>query len=167
MVGKRLIILLGIVTGVALELGIHAISRRREAWDSPQFWTIRLPLAALCRTGNGLPLADRDWTWSAVIVPSQVMTMIVTERRSRLRLVASHRRAFNPSQRTVRRRRLRRFALASRLEHHQLPDPALTGKHSSFVSRNRQFQCRLLSVVLFSDAVNVSGTPPGIHPDRP
>jgi len=77
MVGKRLIILLGIVTGVALELGIHAISRRREAWDSPQFWTIGLPMAAVVALGIGFLSRDRDWTWSAVIVPSQVMTMIV------------------------------------------------------------------------------------------
>ena len=77
MVGKRLIILLGIVTGVALELGIHALSHRREAWDSPQFWTIGLPLAGLAALAIGFLARGRDWTWTAVIVPSQVMTMIV------------------------------------------------------------------------------------------
>jgi hypothetical protein len=77
MVGRRLIILLGIVTGVALELGIHALSRRREAWDSPQFWTIGLPLAGLAALAIGYLARDRDWTWAAVIVPSQVMTMMV------------------------------------------------------------------------------------------
>jgi hypothetical protein len=77
MVGKRLIILLAIVTGVALELGIHAISGRREAWDSPQFWTIGLPLAGLAALAMGFLARDRDWTWSAIVVPSQVLTMIV------------------------------------------------------------------------------------------
>ena len=77
MLGKRLIILLAIGTGVAFELGIHAIGHRHEAWDSPQFWTIGLPLAGLAALAIGFLSRDRHWTWSAVIVPSQVMTMMV------------------------------------------------------------------------------------------
>ncbi len=111
MVGRRLIILLGIVTGVALELGIHALSRRREAWDSPQFWTIGLPLAGLAALAIGYLARDRDWTWAAVIVPSQVMTMMV--RSGELgRLVAADRGALDHPQRALRLGRVRRIAPA-------------------------------------------------------
>ncbi len=77
MIAKQATILLAIATGVALELGIHALSGRREAWDSTQYWTIGLPLAGLAAVGIGWLARRRDWLWSFAIVPSQILTMMV------------------------------------------------------------------------------------------
>ena len=51
MLGTRTVVLLSVLTGIALELGVHALSGRREAWDSTEFWIM--------------------------VAPSQVMTMMV------------------------------------------------------------------------------------------
>jgi hypothetical protein len=69
--------LLAVATGVALELGIHALSGRREAWDSELYWTVGLPAAGLAAALMGFISTRADWLWSAAIVPSQVMTMMV------------------------------------------------------------------------------------------
>ena len=70
-------VLLSIVTGVALELLVHAISGRREAWDSPLYWTVGLPAAGLISAAIGYLSRGRDWLWSFLVVPSQVTTMMM------------------------------------------------------------------------------------------
>ena len=50
-----------------LEFGIHAISGRREAWDSRQFWTI------------GYLARGADWVWAWLICPAQVTTMMLEQ----------------------------------------------------------------------------------------
>ncbi len=77
MIGRRGVIIAGIVVGVALEVGIHALSGRREAWDSPEFWTIGIPSALAVSIVIGFLSRSRDWIWTFVIVPSQVTIMIV------------------------------------------------------------------------------------------
>jgi hypothetical protein len=77
MLRKHSIIAIGIVTGVALEIGIHALSGRREAWDSAEYWTLGLPSAMIVSVILGVFSRDRDWIWTCVIVPSQAMTMIL------------------------------------------------------------------------------------------
>ena len=77
MIHKRTAILLAVLTGVALELGIHAISGRREAWDSTEFWTIGLPAAVLISVAIGYMSQRSDWLWTALVVPSQMATMMV------------------------------------------------------------------------------------------
>jgi hypothetical protein len=73
----RTIVLLSILTGVGLELGIYALSGRQEAWDSTQYWTIGLPLAALASLAIGFLSRHTDWAWTILVVPSQVTTMMV------------------------------------------------------------------------------------------
>jgi hypothetical protein len=73
----RTVICLTLVTGVALELGIHALSGRREAWDSPLYWTLGLPAAGLTAVLIGYLAQRGSWLWAAAIVPSQVTTMMV------------------------------------------------------------------------------------------
>jgi len=80
MLRKRTTILLSVLTGVALELGIHALSGRREAWDSAQYWTIGLPLVAVVSVAIGFLSQQTDWIWTLVVVPSQVMTMVLRSR---------------------------------------------------------------------------------------
>src|SRR5262245_24473396 len=66
-----------VLTGVALELGVYALSGRREAWDSGQYWTIGLPLVAIAAFVIGFLAEDKAWRWTILIIPSQVATMMV------------------------------------------------------------------------------------------
>ena len=77
MLGTKATIAAAISTGVLLELGIHALSGRREAWDSAEFWTIGLPAVLLVSAALGLLARRRDWLWTFAIVPAQVTTMMV------------------------------------------------------------------------------------------
>jgi hypothetical protein len=77
MTRKRVVIVLAIATGVGLEFGIHVLSGRREAWDSPLYWTLGLPIAIVLSALAGFISERRDWLWTAAVVPSQVTTMMV------------------------------------------------------------------------------------------
>jgi len=77
MLDRTAVLALSILTGVALELDVHALSGRREAWDAAQFWTIGLPIASLASAGIGWLARRRDWIWTLVVAPSQVLTMMV------------------------------------------------------------------------------------------
>jgi hypothetical protein len=77
MLNRQGTVLLSAGIGVCLELGIHALSGRREAWDSPLFWTLGLPAAALVSAAIGYFARPGDWRWTAIVVPSQVMTMMI------------------------------------------------------------------------------------------
>jgi len=74
---RRSLITLCLLTGIALELGIHALTGRREAWDSGQYWTIGLPSVAVASLAFGYLSQRRDWLWTFLIVPGQVLTMMV------------------------------------------------------------------------------------------
>jgi NAD/NADP transhydrogenase beta subunit len=75
---KHLVIALAVVTGVALELGIEALSGLREAWDSEYYWMMGVPIAAVISVLVGFIAEKRDWLWAAAIIPSQVITMMAT-----------------------------------------------------------------------------------------
>jgi hypothetical protein len=77
MLKRRAIIALCVVAGVGLELGIHVLTGRREAWDSALYWTLGLPLVAAVSVAIGLASERSDWLWTFLIVPSQVTTMMV------------------------------------------------------------------------------------------
>jgi hypothetical protein len=77
MLGRRTTILLSVAIGMALELGIHALSGRREAWDSPLYWTVGLPIAGVAALVIGWLARRRDWLWTVLIVPGQVLTMML------------------------------------------------------------------------------------------
>jgi hypothetical protein len=77
MLGKRGVIVAGIVTGLSLETAVHALTGRREAWDSASYWSIGLPAALVVSAVVGLASRGRDWIWTCVIVASQVATMMV------------------------------------------------------------------------------------------
>ena len=77
MLGQRAVIALSVAVGIALELGVHAVSGRREAWDSELFWTLGLPLAMLASTIVGALSRGREWIWTLLVSPAQVATMMV------------------------------------------------------------------------------------------
>jgi len=74
---RRSTIIVAVVTGVALELGVHALSGRSEAWDSAIYWTAGLPIALAISVAIGALSVRREWLWTFLIVPSQVTTMMV------------------------------------------------------------------------------------------
>jgi hypothetical protein len=74
--GKATAIVVSIVTGVALELGVQAVSGRREAWDSGEYWTIGLPVVAAISFVTGFLSRGTAWRWAILVIPSQVMTMM-------------------------------------------------------------------------------------------
>ena len=112
MLGTKATIAVAVFTGVLLELGIHALSGRGEAWDSPQFWTIGLPAVLLVSAVLGFLARRRDWLWTFAIVPAQVTTMMVGSGENRQSLAAGRGPLRRP-QRPVRRRGLHRVALPS------------------------------------------------------
>jgi hypothetical protein len=77
MLKRRAIITLSVAAGVGLELGIHMLSGRREAWDSALYWTLGLPVVAAVSVAIGLASERSDWLWTFLIVPSQVTTMMM------------------------------------------------------------------------------------------
>jgi hypothetical protein len=74
---RRDVIILSIVAGMALEIGVHFLSGRREAWDSQQYWTIGLPAVGLLSAVIGACSRGGEWKWVALIVPSQTLTMMI------------------------------------------------------------------------------------------
>ena len=63
--------------GVLLELGIEAIGGRSEAWDSPLYWTMGLPVAAICAATLGYLSQRTAWVGTVAIVPAQVVMMML------------------------------------------------------------------------------------------
>ncbi len=77
MLDTRTTIPLAILLGVALELGIHVLTGRREAWDSGAYWTLGLPAVLAASFAIGLLARGRAWRSTWLIVPAQVLTMMV------------------------------------------------------------------------------------------
>jgi hypothetical protein len=77
MLRRPAIIVLSVAIGFALEIGVHLASGRREAWDSPIFWTIGLPIAAVAALLIGFGAPRPEWRWTVLIAPSQVLTMML------------------------------------------------------------------------------------------
>ena len=77
---RRSVIVLCVAAGVGLEMVIHAMSGRREAWDSGLYWTLGLPIVAVLSLAMGWASQRSDWLWTFLIVPSQVTTMMMRSR---------------------------------------------------------------------------------------
>ena len=69
MARRWVIIALALATGVALELGIHLVTGRREAWTTRWYWTVGLPCAGLAALAIGLMSRQADWLWAFLIAP--------------------------------------------------------------------------------------------------
>jgi hypothetical protein len=70
-------IIASVATGAALELVVGAIGGRREAWDSPLYWSAGLPAALAAAAMIGYFAGRREWYWTGLIVPSQVTVMML------------------------------------------------------------------------------------------
>ena len=70
-------IMLGASIGVLLEVVVHVVTGRNEAWDSPLFWTAGMPAALVASFGIGLAAKGRAWLATLAVVPGQVAAMTV------------------------------------------------------------------------------------------
>ena len=77
MLDRQVTIPLALLVGVGLELGIHALTGRREAWDSGAYWTLGLPAVLAISFGIGVLARGRAWLSTWLIVPAQVLAMMV------------------------------------------------------------------------------------------
>ena len=77
MLRRPAIIVLSVATGVVLEMVVALASGRREAWDSPIFWSVGLPAAGLAALLIGFVAGRPAWLWTVLIAPSQVLTMML------------------------------------------------------------------------------------------
>ena len=77
MLTRNHVVVISALLGVALELGVDAMSGRREAWDSAEYWTVGLPVVALLTMALGYLSSERAFLWTFAVVPAQVLTMIV------------------------------------------------------------------------------------------
>jgi hypothetical protein len=74
---RQATIAISIAMGVVLELGVHALSGRQEAWDSAQYWTVGIPAVLLLSLVVGALSQRGSWRWTALVVPAQVLTMML------------------------------------------------------------------------------------------
>jgi hypothetical protein len=70
-------VVLSFVTGILLEFVVHAVTGRREAWDSPVFWTYGMPAALGASFAIGLFAKGRAWLGTLAVAPGQVAAMMV------------------------------------------------------------------------------------------
>jgi len=68
---------LAALTGVLLEVVVHLVTGRNEAWDSPVFWTTGLPVALVASFAIGLLAKGRAWLATLVVAPGQVAAMTI------------------------------------------------------------------------------------------
>jgi hypothetical protein len=68
---------LAALTGVLLEVVVHFVTGRNEAWDSPVFWTTGLPAALVASFGIGLLAKGRAWLATLGVAPGQVAAMMI------------------------------------------------------------------------------------------
>ncbi len=77
MLSLRTSVAASIVVGIVLELGVQALSARREAWDSPAFWTIGLPCALVAALLIGVWSSGRAWLSTFAVAPAQFLAMTI------------------------------------------------------------------------------------------
>jgi hypothetical protein len=67
--------LLAAFAGAVLWLATTALTGRREAWDSPHYWTVTYPLGIVISGLFGYLLPERAWRWGLVVMLAQAVTL--------------------------------------------------------------------------------------------
>lgn len=73
--GSRSTLALAIAIGAGLEFGVQALGARREAWDSPLFWSVGMPVALCLAFVIGFFAQGRAWLSTIAVAPAQFMAM--------------------------------------------------------------------------------------------
>lgn len=64
--------------GALLWLGTALLSGRREAWDSPLYWSITYPLCLLLAGVLSYSEPVRPWRWALAVMLVQPVVMLLT-----------------------------------------------------------------------------------------
>jgi hypothetical protein len=64
--------------GASLWLGTMAASGRREAWDSPLYWSAAYPLCIALAALLAYAAAERPWRWALAVMLVQPVVMVLT-----------------------------------------------------------------------------------------
>ncbi len=67
--------LVAVASGALLWVATTALSGRREAWDSPLYWTVAYPAAVVIAGVLGALAPDRAWRWGLAIMLVQALTL--------------------------------------------------------------------------------------------
>jgi hypothetical protein len=67
-----------IVSGAALWIATSAMSGRREAWDSPLYWTVAYPIAVAIAAALGYLAPERPWRWALTLMLVQALTLAIS-----------------------------------------------------------------------------------------
>jgi hypothetical protein len=64
--------------GALLWLATMAASGRREAWDSPLYWSVAYPLCIALAALLGYAAPERPWRWGLAVMLVQPVVMVLT-----------------------------------------------------------------------------------------
>ena len=78
----RLLFALAILAGAAAWFGVALVDARREAWDSPLFWSFALPGAYAACLGLGFYGSRQAWRWPALVLGSLFACAVVSAGKS-------------------------------------------------------------------------------------
>ncbi|MEO6462565.1 MAG: hypothetical protein ABIP29_05770 [Candidatus Eisenbacteria bacterium] len=78
----RLLFALAILVGAGAWYGVALLDARREAWDSPLFWSFALPAAYAACLGLGFFGSRQAWRWPALVLGSLFASAVVSAGRS-------------------------------------------------------------------------------------
>lgn len=66
-----------VISGAAVWVVCAAVSGKVEAWDSPLYWSLGVPLLYLLAAVLGYLAPDKPWRWSALAFGAQLVVMLV------------------------------------------------------------------------------------------
>lgn len=70
---------LAAAAGILVWVAVSSMSGRREAWDSPAYFQVGIPVLCLVSVVLGYFSPDRAWRWGAVPLGAQTAWMFVTQ----------------------------------------------------------------------------------------
>ncbi|HZM00509.1 MAG TPA: hypothetical protein VFD43_09685 [Planctomycetota bacterium] len=68
---------LALAAGVAVELGVTALSGRAESWDAPIYWKAGYPGLIAASAALGWLAPQRPWRWALAAMLGQFGTMML------------------------------------------------------------------------------------------
>ena len=63
--------------GVVVWLTASALGGRREAWDSPLYWTLAYPIGIVLAAAIGFLAPQSPWRWVLALMLAQAVTLAV------------------------------------------------------------------------------------------
>jgi hypothetical protein len=64
--------------GTILWVATTVVSGRKEAWDSPLYWSAAYPLGIAIAGVLGYVATDRPWRWALALMLAQALTLAIT-----------------------------------------------------------------------------------------